>query len=126
MPVELVFVVTYWGCYIVWPVLFGWAVMLCYTIIPGFALGWRLQLANASIRTYIWSAELLLVSLFASILIIESFFVGMRRFESMTAQPQGALLLLGFVHVIGLVPVRVSMWLGWRVATMLKGHANPA
>ncbi|MGY3639533.1 hypothetical protein, partial [Bradyrhizobium sp. Lot33] len=37
MPVELVFVVTYWGCYIVWPVLFGWAVMLCYTIIPGFA-----------------------------------------------------------------------------------------
>ncbi|MGY3639564.1 hypothetical protein, partial [Bradyrhizobium sp. Lot33] len=58
---------TYWGCYIVWPVLFGWAVMLCYTIIPGFALGWRLQLASASIRTYVWSAERLLVSLFALI-----------------------------------------------------------
>jgi hypothetical protein len=116
MLMELALVIGYWCCYVIGLLLFGWAMMFCVTIIPGFALAWRLKSANASIRTYVWSAEALLVGLFALVLIAESFFVGKRRFESMIAQPQGALLLLVFAHVIGLVPVRISMWLGWRVA----------
>jgi hypothetical protein len=118
---ELAFVIAFGLSTFIGLLLFGWAMMLCFTIIPGFALGWRLQLANASIRTYVWSAEALLVGLFALVLIVESFFVGQRRFESMIAQPQGALLLLLYAHVIGLVPLRISMWLGWRVAAKLKG-----
>jgi hypothetical protein len=117
---ELAFVIAYWSCYVVVPLLFGWTMMLCFTIIPGFALGWQLQFANASIRTYVWSAEALLVALFVLVLVIESYFIGVRRFESMIARPQDALLLLGCANVLGLVPLRISMWLGWRVAAKLK------
>jgi hypothetical protein len=122
MLMELAFVIGYWCFYFIFVHLFGWAMMFCVTVIPGFALGWRLKSANASIRTYVWSAEALLVVLLALVLIAESFFVGLRRFENMIAQPQGALLLLVFAHVIGLVPVRISMWLGWRVAAKLNGR----
>lgn len=119
---ELALVIAYWSFRGIGFLLFGWAMMLCFTIISGGALGWRLQFVNASIRTYVWSAEALLVGLLALVLIVESLFVGPRRFQNMIAQPQDALLLLLFAHVIGLVPLRISMWLGWRVAAKLNGR----
>jgi hypothetical protein len=114
------FAIAYVNIVFLYSTLFGWAMALCITILPGVIVGWRLQSADASIWTYALSAEALLLGLVALILIIETFYVGMRRFDNMITQPEGALLLVLIAHYFGLVPVCISIWLGSRICRKVR------
>jgi hypothetical protein len=54
------FAIAYVNIVFLYSTLFGWAMALCITILPGVIVGWRLQSADASIWTYALSAEALL------------------------------------------------------------------